>query len=813
MCDETLSITRETTIRELAKMGVLSVRARNVLVRTNLHTLGDIADYVKKNPDGLQGFRNFGRKSQSEIMDLLTTYVFTQVETCPEHRIPISLPPILDEFVKSLYQSVIEENTPVSNFFGVLHPNYQSLWDAIIDSNNSFLLIHKELGRNGNIELRTIYKRLLSRIESKLAYIHVKDRTKILSLINSKQQALFNSYDRLSSQEIVENFFTPNQYSFLEEKFKELCDKMLSHRARSLQISHLPTLKSILPFLGVSRSSFSDVCPERIMRKSLDELYNLANKLENIILAILPKSKDDLWVDSLKQDFPFLDTSAIEQVVNYHKENDAVPLFLIAYKYLTTSPRRDDKIFCMLNGLYDGKCYTLSQVGMHFKLSGERVRQIFRKKKNFQFSKLDHHTGWAIYKSLFASAYITELSPKFRMIKEEEHLPLGFSAFAKLVPLVANFVEYQIEGKTILCSQCLIDCFDFNTAYKKLEATLNGRYAQDTKICLNDFTKDVNASNLEDAQRLMIYVATELLKLTIDEDGCFTISRNYFDAGSEVYNILNEKGEPMSLISIFREFKKRFPNHHSSDPNKFKFLFVRNEHIKPIGKTSTYGLDTWPNVYFGNIRDLLRETLEASPYPLSLDKLTKIVRKHFKETNAKSIASSMAQESSTNFVIFENGYYGLAKKKYPSRFKLAEDRKRYRFSERFKMLETFISTYRRFPTSSGGETEQSLYRWLENVESDRVEVTATQKIELTAMLQSFRDAHIPENQLEENFLEMCQRYKAYIESEYELPTRRGNPELYEWMYRSKANYNSYTDNRRYYLSELFKYINSLGFNI
>jgi hypothetical protein len=129
------------------------------------------------------------------------------------------------------------------------------------------------------------------------------------------------------------------------------------------------------------------------------------------------------------------------------------------------------------------------------------------------------------------------------------------------------------------------------------------------------------------------------------------------------------------------------------------------------------------------------------------------------------------------------------------------------------MLETFISTYRRFPTSSGGETEQSLYRWLENVESDRVEVTATQKIELTAMLQSFRDAHIPENQLEENFLEMCQRYKAYIESEYELPTRRGNPELYEWMYRSKANYNSYTDNRRYYLSELFKYINSLGFNI
>lgn len=38
-------------------------------------------------------------------------------------------------------------------------------------------------------------------------------------------------------------------------------------------------------------------------------------------------------------------------------------------------------------------------------------------------------------------------------------------------------------------------------------------------------------------------------------------------------------------------------------------------------------------------------------------------------------------------------------------------------------------------------------------------------------------------------------------------------ELYDWMSRSKANYNSYIDNRRHYLTELFNYINSLGFKI
>ena len=173
----------------------------------------------------------------------------------------------------------------------------------------------------------------------------------------------------------------------------------------------------------------------------------------------------------------------------------------------------------------------------------------------------------------------------------------------------------------------------------------------------------------------------------------------------------------------------------------------------------------------------------------------------------------MEQESATDFVVFENGYYGLANKSYPSRFRKAESFKRYTFTERFKMLEQFISTYHRFPTYAGGDMEKGLQRWLDNIEQGRVDATTYQRAKLNKLLQTYRDAHIPENHLEENFLEMCQRYKAYIEREYELPSRQDDLELYEWMNRSKANYNSYIDNRRHYLTELFNYINSLGFNI
>lgn len=81
------------------------------------------------------------------------------------------------------------------------------------------------------------------------------------------------------------------------------------------------------------------------------------------------------------------------------------------------------------------------------------------------------------------------------------------------------------------------------------------------------------------------------------------------------------------------------------------------------------------------------------------------------------------------------------------------------------------------------------------------------------MLHPFRDEQLLENQIEEDFLEMRMRYRAYIGHECELPTRKGDLELYDWMNRAKANYNSYIDNCRHCPWELFNYINSLGKNM
>ena len=173
----------------------------------------------------------------------------------------------------------------------------------------------------------------------------------------------------------------------------------------------------------------------------------------------------------------------------------------------------------------------------------------------------------------------------------------------------------------------------------------------------------------------------------------------------------------------------------------------------------------------------------------------------------------MTQETAKEFVAFKGGFFGLSSKKYSSKYIPAEPERRYTFNERLKMLTEFIATYHRFPYTGGGNLEQSLQRWLYNVENNQLEFTKSQKNKLETALQPFRDSHFPENETEERFLENCEQYKDHIEKEYELPTRSTNIELYDWMKRAKESYNSYIDNRRYYLTQLFNYIQSLGFDL
>jgi len=99
------------------------------------------------------------------------------------------------------------------------------------------------------------------------------------------------------------------------------------------------------------------------------------------------------------------------------------------------------------------------------------------------------------------------------------------------------------------------------------------------------------------------------------------------------------------------------------------------------------------------------------------------------------------------------------------------------------------------------------------VQNEVYEIKDEYKVKLEETLADYEQKFVPRNLTENEFRNNCQRYKDFINSHYALPSVSTEPELYGWMIRSKANYNSYVDHRRKYMTDLFNYILSLGFAI
>lgn len=121
--------------------------------------------------------------------------------------------------------------------------------------------------------------------------------------------------------------------------------------------------------------------------------------------------------------------------------------------------------------------------------------------------------------------------------------------------------------------------------------------------------------------------------------------------------------------------------------------------------------------------------------------------------------------------------------------------------------------YHRFPSYNGSEEEASLMRWLYNATNDVLVLTEEQKLLLDATMKQYDELGYPRSATEYEFLTKCLDVKDYIRQHHTLPTNKEAPELYAWLRRSRDNYDSFTDKRRQYMTDLLNYVLSFGFCI
>lgn len=826
-------IYQDTKIELLQHAGLLTLQACNALYKRGIRTIGEITEWKKKR------FLNQIHFSQSELKDINSLlkriksgYIYIAQRYHSPNYLSANIPPSITSSLKypnevnslnvdcntftrayvfKAYDNISQLRGDAIDLVRELFPNAQSMGDAILNETYDVLTVHRDLGMTGNVELRELILHYLKVMRKYILQAKYYEQ-RVLDTVEKLISILENNINTFGFEVLVNDFISARQRIDILNYFDTLTSS-LSDEARAIQLMFMPNLSEAYKLFGIPEFMIAEKCALSLDHPALHEVWNMTQKIEDAWEEEIYSGADVKLQAFIFINFSWLSAAGRRFVFRFHYDYNTFPLFYIIWQMILRSSERELDIYALANGIRDGQRHKLEDIAVQKMLTRERARQLLEKGKREASEEVKRLFNWSDYKSLLDSNLITALSPKYRMIQEDEKLPQDFGVFCSLLTIVGDFEVISIGEKLVAVNKRLRPYVYVKHIKKQLTKLSQKRHCEDSVFALQSMVADVPEELREDAFKIICQVAQVYSDIPFDENWKVAFKQNYIDIPQEIFNILEAYGKPMSLEAIFKQFKTKYPDHKYNEPEQIRVAISKHDHIKAIGMTSTYGLDTWKHVFYGNIRDLLRLTLKTSPNPIHIEELTEIVKRYFPSTNAKSISSSMAQDTAKDFVAFQGGFFGLSSKKYSHKFKIAEEERRYTFNERMKMLTQFISTYHRFPFSRGGDVEQSLQRWLYNVENNQLDITYSQKSRLRSALQPFRDLHYPENETEENFLEFCEQYKAHIEKEYELPTRRTNTELYDWMKRAKDSYNSYIDNRRFYLTQLFIYIQSLGFDL
>lgn len=638
-----------------------------------------------------------------------------------------------------------------------------------------------------------------------------------------------------SYPEKVEYFMSAGAREFFKTHYDKMREK-LSVRARNFLDHFAPNFQDLVPYFEAPLTDYKNLCPGQNMKHTLTEIFNFNQELKTEFDRYWQMSSDEVLLAMLKHSYPFLSSLERKFVCEHAKVYGVHPLFYLLYNYMRLSDVKNNKVFSLLYGIFDGQERTLNELAEAMSLTRERIRQIVSKKLEVHDNDLIKNDGWKSYDDLLTLPFITEETNEYQHLKEREHLRFDFRVFARLMQLLGDrdfeinvksnnrsigllrfAAQYETEivgNVAVSINRRKMPCIKVKDCIESLNQLVSSRYTNDTRIDVATSLGTMSNEEKADATKLMAYLAKEGLGLEVDEDNRVLVQKNHIDVAEDLYTILARKGEPMSVDELFVAFKEMYPDHKYTESAQIRSWLFRHPNIKPIGNTSRYGLDSWENVFFGTIRDLLAKLLEESDEPMHIEQLFEAVVEHYPNTKAQSLHWSMADDTLGRFVHFNDDYFGLRSKEYDESFEeYNAERQRFRFDERFADFRKFVEEYNRYPVSNNGERESSLYRWMYNAQNGVLDISDEQKQQLTDAMKTDEQEYIPRNATESEFRNKCQDYKAYINSHYALPSVSTEPELYSWMIRSKANYNSYVDHRRKYLTDLFNYILSLGFSI
>lgn len=533
--------------------------------------------------------------------------------------------------------------------------------------------------------------------------------------------------------------------------------------------------------------------------------------------------------------------------LEFKEKNGYWPLFSLLHKYYQLTENIQERIFSEYAGFYTN-VLRYDEIPNKYGMTQERVRQIVHSIKthpNPIIRDFLSHEDWEKY-PIYNISYIGRKN--FDIVTNIKHVEgesecafrienkIGYSSTTCLTNhdiclllqffgfdcywldrkncMISLYYTHAISEEELILISSSFGNFRFKKALREAKRLCRLRTEEDVSIPIKSYfvlnedywTKSVILN--EEQSNTLVSILEDLFNLMIDiniqkHQIIVKANFNYSDA---IYQILRLSGKRLSIDKIYIQLVSycdelgincKYPN-----PSKIRNLLSSDNRITSIGRSAIWGLIEWGETV-GSIREIAIHKIKKSRHPIKINDLAKLILEERPDSNEGSVETIIRQATIDNeLLLFYGDYIGYPNKNYGKEYILMPRT----FDDWLQAFRAFVEKNKRLPYSNQDGYEGYLYRWFYRA-SQLTELTSEEILKIDALGKEL--SYYPHNAIEYNFLQKCNLFKKFVESNKRMITKDDDQELNKWFYASSQNYSTYNDNRKMYFSQLLQYVSKV----
>lgn len=584
--------------------------------------------------------------------------------------------------------------------------------------------------------------------------------------------------------------------------FEQMRDKINNTRARNLVRGQMKSYKMAEPYIddpslllrwkGAGPSTIEHIF--QFLEKFLEE-YSLRSR--NLL---------ETETNHTITDYPFLTPANLSFTTSFLEAYNRYPVWFIALNYLRLATDRPTKIFARINGIF-GHYDSLQALAEEYSLTFERIRQL---SKTRAFDKPEvppvwNRERWAANECFF-QPLLTEANTNWKYVCQMEHLGnldfyAGLAILSNVRPI--GIVALMADGTTangrrakddpwqqpeVLFGYDLrLNSFRFTAFLKDIGHDASLQRVTDETRTLQDIAQDFFQPEADEETRTEVYaILKEVLPMLAHvkvEGDKVILQRNRINYPQEIYQILQKRGEAMTVDDIYSEFRLLHPDDHHTDSNFIRSYMLLDERFEAVGRKSTYQLREWQR-FSGALGDLAVLLLRDSEEPLLQEQLCQKMIEARSNTTLKSCISTIylaVMDGRLAYFMTEEhptttAYVGLSAHDYPQRYWHST----LTVEGVISSMHRFVTENKRWPFASNkGGIEGTLCYALRKY-SNKLNITDEDYTRFQQGMADIPRNLYPKNERDTTFIARCRALIDFRQHNHRLPTNKEEPKLMKW---------------------------------